>query len=164
MKQNKKALITQGFFYVLPTTNLSSEISKMKDPIELNNDLVKYVNESAEKTEKIVGAKIARNTKISNGSRPNIKVAVNIIADGIIELQYIYRDSLRLRDMGAGRGYTKGQAIGSRNIRGRRPVRITNRPIFAQINRMSEIVNGVFYDFMVQETIPENLLKVNNNG
>lgn len=139
----------------------------MKTPIELNNDLVKYVEESASRTEKIVGAKVSKRgnvKKLSDITRPNIKVPINVIDAGIIEVQFIYRDALRLRDMGAGRGYSKGRANSVSSLTGRRPVKITNRPIHAQINRLSEVVDGAFHDFTVQELIPANLIKANLNG
>lgn len=135
----------------------------MKEIAQLNIELKRYVDESAEKTEKITGAKIARLTKLSNNSRPNVRVLVSVLDDGMLELQYVYRDSLRLRDMGAGRGYSKGRPTSANSIRGRQPVRITNRPIHAQINRLIDLVDGAVMDYSVRELITPFDQK-NSNG
>lgn len=136
----------------------------MKTPDDLRKDLIQHVQESAEKTEKIVGSKYARAVKkISDRTRRTITVPVSE-NDDVITVQYIFRDAVRFRDMGAGRGFHKGRPD-SAAIRGsRRPANISNRPIHRQINLLSETVNGAIVDFAVKDTIPANLLNIETNG
>lgn len=136
----------------------------MKTPDDLRKDLRQHVQDSAEKTEKIVGSKYARAVKkISDKTRRTITVPVTE-NDDIITVQYVYRDAVRFRDMGAGRGFHKGRPNSATARGNRRPTKISNRPIHAQINRLSETVDGAIVDFAVNETIPENLLNIETNG
>lgn len=136
----------------------------MKTPEELKRELVAHVQESAEKTEKIVGSKYARLVKkISDKSRRTITVPVSENND-IITVQYIYRDAVRLRDMGAGSGFHKGRPNSVLINGSRRPAKIANRPIHRQINLLSETVDGAIVDFAVNETIPANLLTLTRDG
>lgn len=136
----------------------------MKTTDDLRKDLIQHVQESAEKTEKIVGSKYARAVKnISDKTRRTITVPVSE-SDDVITVQYVFRDAVRFRDMGAGRGFHKGRPD-SATIRGsRRPATISNRPIHRQINLLSETVDGAIVDFAVQDTIPANLLNIETNG
>lgn len=136
----------------------------MKTTDDLRKDLIQHVQESAEKTEKIVGSKYARAVKkISDKTRRTITVPVTE-SDDVITVQYVFRDAVRFRDMGAGRGFHKGRPD-SATIRGsRRPATISNRPIHRQINLLSETVDGAIVDFAVQDTIPANLLNIETNG
>jgi hypothetical protein len=136
----------------------------MKTTDDLRKDLIQHVQESAEKTEKIVGSKYARAVKkISDSNRRTITVPVNESSD-VITVEYVYRDAVRFRDMGAGKGFHKGRPNSATIIGSRRPVKISNRPIHRQINLLSETVDGAIVDFAVNETIPANLLNIKNNG
>lgn len=136
----------------------------MKTTDDLRKDLLQHVQDSAEKTEKIVGSKYARAVrKISDKTRRTITVPVTE-SDDVITVQYVFRDAVRFSDMGAGRGFHKGRP-NSVTVRGtRRAKKISNRPIHAQINRLSETVDGAIVDFAVYETIPANLLNIETNG
>lgn len=126
--------------------------------------LMEHVQESADRVPAIVGAKIGRGVKkFTDKTRQN--VFANVTDEGdTIRVDYAYRDSLRFRDMGAGRGYSKGRATSTNATVGRRPVKITNRPVHAQINRLLETVDGQIVDFAVNDTIPTQLQNIVSNG
>ncbi|GAB3518552.1 hypothetical protein [Emticicia fontis] len=129
----------------------------MKTPEQMRRDLIDYVQESADRVPPIVGKKIGRYVKkFTDNTRQNVSVQVSETGD-IIKMDFSYRDSLRFKDMGAGRGFKKGRSISATATIGRRPVKMTNRPIHAQINRLLETVDGAIADFAVSETIPTQL-------
>lgn len=108
------------------------------------------VHEWAETTEKMIGGIMRkRNVKFSETSRQNIIIKLLNRSKGIISLHFYYRDALRFTDMGAGRGYHKGQRIGKDTYRDmidqatnpRRRKRILNKPIYSRLGRLMDVVS-----------------------
>lgn len=112
-----------------------------------NDDLTtEYVYEWAYGTEKVVGSLMKKyGVVFSDNSRVNIKIEVVEKSGGLIEVQIMYRDSLRFTEMGAGNGYRKGKRITSQEYRnqlekGRIRKKILMKPIFSRIGRLQSVV------------------------
>lgn len=105
-----------------------------------------FLLEWVESTEKIIGAGLKKKgVVVSDPSRVNIRLRLLQQSAGYAEIHFIYRDSLRFTDMGAGRGYHKGQRISQAKYReeiakGRRRKRITNKPIYGRIAQLQQVV------------------------
>jgi hypothetical protein len=103
----------------------------------------------AETTEKMIGGMMRKkNVKFSDNSKQNIVIKLIHKSSGLISLHFFYRDALRFTDMGAGRGYTKGQRITKGTYRDiidetqspRKRKRILNKPIYSRLNRLMDVV------------------------
>jgi hypothetical protein len=112
-----------------------------------NEDLVtEFAYEWAEGTEKIVGAMLGKKgVIISDTSKTNIQIRVNEKSGGKLEIDIMYRDSLRFTEMGAGRGYHKGQRITAKSYRdgldkARIRKKILMKPIFGRIAMLHSVV------------------------
>lgn len=106
-----------------------------------------FVYDWVERTEKIIGSMLKkRGVQVSNASRENIRIKIFERSSGMIDLHFLYRDSLRFTDMGAGRGYTKGVRVTQADYRakleekGRKRKRILMRPIFKRIVVLQEVL------------------------
>jgi hypothetical protein len=99
-------------------------------------------------TERIIGSMIKKKgVKVSDPSRQNIRLHLLNATANYTEIRIYFRDSLRMTDMGAGRGYRKGQRVASiqdlkdnRQLKGRKRKKITNRPIYRRISNLQKIV------------------------
>lgn len=105
-----------------------------------------FLLEWVESTERIIGAGLKKKgVVVSDPSRENIRLRLLMQTAAYAEIHFIYRDSLRFTDMGAGRGYHKGQRITQAQYRqeiakGRRRKRITNKPIYGRIAQLQQVV------------------------
>lgn len=106
-----------------------------------------FVYDWVERTEKIIGSMLKkRGVQVSDASRENIRIKIFERSSGMIDLHFLYRDSLRFTDMGAGRGYHKGVRVTQADYRakleekGRKRKRILMRPIFKRIVVLQEVL------------------------
>lgn len=106
-----------------------------------------FVYDWVDRTEKIIGSMLKKKgVQVSDASRENIKIQVFERASGMIDLHFIYRDSLRFTDMGAGNGYHKGVRVSQSDYRnklaekGRKRKRILMKPIFGRIGVLQEVL------------------------
>ncbi|MER0442187.1 hypothetical protein [Emticicia sp. W12TSBA100-4] len=118
-----------------------------------------FVYDWVERTEKIIGSMLKkRGVQVSDASRENIRIKIFERSSGMIDLHFLYRDSLRFTDMGAGRGYHKGVRVTQADYRaklaekGRKRKRILMRPIFGRLAVLQEvlktsIVQDILTDF-----------------
>ncbi len=99
-------------------------------------------------TEKIIGSIMKkRKVTFSEPGRRNIIIKLHERGEGMINLDFFYRDSLRFTDMGAGRGYHKGVRVTHdeylREMRSkRRRKRILMKPIFGRLSALMEVVSA----------------------
>lgn len=106
-----------------------------------------WVYDWVERTEKVIGSMLKkRGVQVSDTSRENIKIKIFERSSGIIDLHFIYRDSLRFTDMGAGNGYHKGTRTTQAEYRtkleekGRKRKRILMKPIFSRLGVLQEVL------------------------
>lgn len=106
-----------------------------------------FVYDWVERTEKIIGSMLKKKgVQVSDVTRENIKIQVLERSSGMIDLHFIYRDSLRFTDMGAGRGYSLGKRISQAEYRakleekGRKRKRILMKPIFGRLAVLQEVL------------------------
>jgi hypothetical protein len=87
-----------------------------------------------------------RGVQVSDASRENIRIQIFERSSGMIDLHFLYRDSLRFTDMGAGRGYHKGVRVTQAEYRakleekGRKRKRILMKPIFGRLAVLQEVL------------------------
>ena len=118
-----------------------------------------FVYDWAERTEKIIGSMLSKKgVQVSDATRENIRIKIFERSNGMIDLHFLYRDSLRFTDMGAGSGYHKGVRVTQGDYRakieekGRKRKRILMKPIFGRIAVLEEvlktsIVQDILTDF-----------------
>jgi hypothetical protein len=106
-----------------------------------------FVYDWVERTEKIIGSMLKkRGVQVSDASRENIRIQIFERSSGMIDLHFLYRDSLRFTDMGAGRGYHKGVRVTQAEYRakleekGRKRKRILMKPIFGRLAVLQEVL------------------------
>lgn len=117
-----------------------------------------------ESTEAIVGAAMKKNKVFfTDTSRANIRIRLIQNLVGYSEFHFIYRDSLRFSEMGAGRGYSKGKRINQAEYRkamdkGRRRKKILMKPIFGRLANLQSLVAAK----LIQDI--SNDFQILNNG
>lgn len=106
-----------------------------------------FVYDWVERTEKIIGSMLSKKgVQVSDASRENIRIRIFERSSGMIDLHFLYRDSLRFTDMGAGSGYHKGVRVTQADYRakleekGRKRKRILMKPIFGRIGVLQEVL------------------------
>lgn len=126
-----------------------------------------FLEEWVESTERIIGAGLKKNKVLfSDSSRVNIRIKIVQSLIGYSEFHFIYRDSLRFTEMGAGNGYTKGQRINQAQYRkamdkGRRRKKILMKPIFGRIANLQSLVAAKLIQDISNDF--QNLNNVNSN-
>ena len=104
------------------------------------------LEEWVESTERVIGAGLKKNgVWVSDPARANIRIKIIESIGGIVELHFVYRDSLRFSEMGAGNGYHKGTRVTSQQYRqaldkGRKRKKILMKPIFRRIAGLQTVV------------------------
>lgn len=130
-----------------------------------------FLYEWVESTERIVGSVIVKKgVKISEPDRENISIALQAMGQGIYELTFAARQSLRFVDMGAGPGYTKGVRSPTDSTRlpinsGRKPKKILTKPFFGRLNALQSVLVAYvtqMADFDIQK-FRELTTKINVN-
>lgn len=126
-----------------------------------------FLLDFAKHTEKIIGSIIIKKgVKISDTSQKNIVIEVIKTSTGF-NVEYLYRNSLRFADMGAGRGWHLGVRISAKarkesllKFQSRKKKNITNRPSFASVHRLEESLAVEIQDIAL-ESIMEGFEKMN---
>jgi hypothetical protein len=115
-----------------------------------------FVYDWVERTEKIIGSMLKKNgVQVSDATRENIRIKIFERSSGMIDLHFMYRDSLRFTDMGAGRGYHKGTRVTQADYRaklekGRKRKRILMKPIFGRIAVLQEVLKtSILQDILI---------------
>jgi hypothetical protein len=110
-------------------------------------NLEDYIKDWATRTERIVGGVMRRHRVVfSDNNSPNIEISTES-GGGNTRINIAFRDSLRFVDMGAGRGYHKGQRINQgayadSKTKGRTKKPIINRPIYSRIGVLKSVVQA----------------------
>lgn len=105
-----------------------------------------FLAEWIESTVRIIGAGLKKKgVVVSDPSSPNIRLRLLQKTAGYAEIHFIYRDSLRFTEMGAGRGYHKGQRITQAQYRqeiakGRKRKKILMKPIYGRLASLQQVV------------------------
>lgn len=126
-----------------------------------------FLEEWLESTEKIVGAAMKKNKVFfSDNARINIRIRLIQNLVGYSEFHFIYRDSLRFTEMGAGQGYNKGQRINQAEYRkaidkGRKRKKILMKPIFGRIANLqslvaAKLIQDISNDFQILNDVNSN--------
>lgn len=107
--------------------------------------ILEAVETQKEFLEERIPSRIARHKiKLTGANKPDIS-AFRFLGTVIAEVSF--RDSLRKRDMGAGRGYHKGQYIGEHPEafhKRRKRANIVNRPMHHFAHNLEEIAQAEF--------------------
>lgn len=128
-------------------------------------EVMSYVTEWAESTEKIVGNAIKKaNLTLSEPAARNI--LIQVIQQGLdsVGIKIYARDALRFVDMGAGRGWHKGKKVNN-NLSDRRAQAsnrvkksVWNKPIYSRIQRLQEVVTATVVENAI-ETLKDSFLE-----
>lgn len=117
----------------------------------------RILNDWREATIRMLDRRIrqTKGMKLSDSQRQNIFIEIIENAEGW-EVPISFRDSIRFQDMGAGKGYHKGVRLSASNYdaaltnhRPRRQKVITNKPVFARLHWLEEVMGGVFEKYSV---------------
>ncbi|MEA5459096.1 hypothetical protein VB796_08615 [Arcicella sp. LKC2W] len=105
-----------------------------------------FLYEWIESTEKIIGSVIIKKgVKVSDPDQENIRLILQNLGQGLYEITFISRESLRFVDMGAGSGYNKGVRQPSKSTReptasARKPKKILTKPFFSRLNSLQSVL------------------------
>jgi hypothetical protein len=130
-----------------------------------STDVITYVTEWAESTEKIVGSAIKKaNLTLSEPAARNI--SIQVIQQGLdsVGIKIYARDALRFVDMGAGRGWHKGKRVANTTTARSTPPSnrvkkiVWNKPIYARIQRLHEVVTASVVENAI-ETLKDSFLE-----
>ena len=123
-------------------------------------EIEEYLKFWAERTERIVGAKLKKyKVIISEPDQKNIVIDIFRKALSTIGITISMRDALRFVDMGAGRGYNKGRATSQRQYRkyiSKPRIRkaVFNRPIYSAIANLSDVLTLSITNIVQKEIMP----------
>lgn len=123
----------------------------------MEDEVVEFLETWIPGTEAIVGSLLKKHkVKISKTEQQNIRIDLERHAGLLIRLKVRYRDSLRYTDMGAGRGYAKGQRItmaaykGVLQKRKRKP--IVNKPVWRRLYGLQRVIAGQIVETLISTT------------
>lgn len=115
------------------------------------SEIIDFLNTWITSTERIIGAGLKRNrVKFSDNTQKNIRIRIVDELKGNISLEFYFRDALRFVDMGAGRGYHKGEKLGRTTLDTilRRKKKIMNKPLYTRLAILTEgIANVIIEEF-----------------
>lgn len=123
----------------------------------MQDEIIDFLEGWIPSTEGIVGSTLKKHkVKISQTNKQNIRIDLERHQDMLIMLKVRYRDSLRYTDMGAGRGYSKGQRITNASYaaalgrRKRKP--IVNKPVWRRLFGLQRVIAGKITDTLISTT------------